>query len=142
MYASDHPMNGISMYTNHRLLNGAVESVAMKASPVTVGHGVWIGHGAILLKGVTVGNGAVVGAGAVVTKNVAPYSIVVGNPAKQIGERFDEEVQELIEDLAWWNHSLTDLKSIEGLFATQFSDSSSARRDIANAIAKIGAERR
>lgn len=142
MYASDHPMNGISMYTNHRLLNGAVESVAMKASPVTVGHGVWIGHGAILLKGVTVGNGAVVGAGAVVTKDVAPYSIVVGNPAKQIGERFDEKVQELIEDLAWWNYSLTDLKSIEGLFATQFSDSSSARRDIANAIAKIGAERR
>ena len=121
MYATDHPMHGIAMYTNHRLLDSAVGA---------------------LLKGVTVGNGAVVGAGAVVTKDVAPYSIVVGNPAKQIGERFDEKVQELIEDLAWWNYSLTDLKSIEGLFATQFSDSSSARRDIANAIAKLEAKRR
>ena len=54
---------------------------------VTLGHDVWIGHGATILPGVTVGNGAVIGSGAVVTKDVAPYTVVGGNPAKRIRSR-------------------------------------------------------
>lgn len=72
---------------------------------VVINNDVWIGSGAILLNGVTIGDGAVIAAGAVVTKNVQPYSIVGGVPAKKIGQRFsDEEIEKLI-DFAWWNKS-------------------------------------
>lgn len=70
---------------------------------VTIGHDVWIGHGATVLPGVTVGNGAVIGAGAVVSKDVAPYTIVGGVPAKLIRERFTKEVGEGMDKLAWWD---------------------------------------
>lgn len=68
-----------------------------------VGNDVWIGNNAIILGGVTVGDGAIVGTGAVVTKDVSPYSIVAGVPAKEIRKRFsDDEIVELLS-LQWWN---------------------------------------
>ncbi|UJW75602.1 DapH/DapD/GlmU-related protein [Rhizobium sp. SL42] len=70
---------------------------------VSIGHDVWIGHGATVLPGVTVGNGAVIGAGAVVSKDVAPYTIVGGVPAKLIRERFPKAVADGMERLAWWD---------------------------------------
>ena len=74
-----------------------------RATPVTIGHDVWIGHGATLLPGVTVGDGAVVGAGAVVSRDVAPYTIVGGVPARLIRERFPAAVAERYRRLAWWD---------------------------------------
>ena len=70
---------------------------------VTIGHDVWIGHGATVLPGVTVGDGAVIGAGAVVSRDVAPYTIVGGVPAKLIRERFPQAVAERMQALAWWD---------------------------------------
>lgn len=72
---------------------------------VTIGHDVWIGHGATVLPGVNVGNGAVIGAGAVVSKDVAPYTIVGGVPARLIRERFAPETAERMGALAWWDWS-------------------------------------
>lgn len=60
-----------------------------RAHAVTIGHDVWIGHGAIILPGRTVGLGSVVAAGAIVTKDVPPYTIVAGNPARPVRQRFD-----------------------------------------------------
>lgn len=70
---------------------------------VKIGHDVWIGHGAVIMKGVEIGTGAVIGSGAVVTKNVEPYTIVVGTPAKPIKRRFSEEVAEKLLEIAWWD---------------------------------------
>lgn len=76
--------------------DGAEDEAAFFAwrreNAVTVGHDAWLGHGATLLPGVTVGDGAVVGAGAVVSRDVAPYTIVGGVPARPIRERFPAEV--------------------------------------------------
>lgn len=72
---------------------------------VTLGHDVWIGHGATVLPGVTIGTGSVVGAGAVVSKDVPPFTIVGGVPAKPIRERFPKAVQDGLLAIAWWDWS-------------------------------------
>jgi phosphonate metabolism protein (transferase hexapeptide repeat family) len=70
---------------------------------VHIGHDVWIGHGAIVLPGVSVGTGAVIGAGAVVTRDVEPYVIAVGVPARPLRDRFPRAVAERIAATAWWD---------------------------------------
>jgi hypothetical protein len=82
-----------------------------RAHHVTIGHDVWIGHGAIILPGRRIGSGAVVAAGAVVTKDVAPYAIVAGNPARFIRARFPEEVAARLQRLAWWDWSHERLRT-------------------------------
>lgn len=69
----------------------------------TIGSDVWIGHGATILSGVTVGDGAIIGANAVVAKDVPPYSVVVGNPAKVIRLRFPKDKVEKLLKLKWWD---------------------------------------
>ncbi|MBR1176479.1 acetyltransferase [Bradyrhizobium sp. KB893862 SZCCT0404] len=70
---------------------------------VIVGNDVWIGHAAILLPGVNVGDGAVIAAGAVVSRDVAPYTIVGGVPARAIRKRFDDAVAASLRRIAWWD---------------------------------------
>lgn len=74
-----------------------------RADQVVLGHDVWIGHGATVLAGVTIGTGAVVGAGAVVSRDVPPFAIVVGVPARILRFRFDPAVQAALLALAWWD---------------------------------------
>jgi phosphonate metabolism protein (transferase hexapeptide repeat family) len=70
---------------------------------VSVGHDVWIGHGAVVLPGVRIATGAVVGANAVVTRDVAPYAIVAGVPAKPLRQRFADRVAERLLASQWWD---------------------------------------
>ena len=70
---------------------------------MTIGHDVWIGHGAVVVPGVVIGNGVAVGANAVVTRDVAPFTIVAGSPARVLRRRFTEDVAARIEALAWWD---------------------------------------
>ena len=72
---------------------------------VSVGHDVWIGHGVTVTAGVTIGTGAVIGAGAVVTKDVAPYTVVGGVPARFIKRRFAEEQAAALQEIAVWDWS-------------------------------------
>ncbi len=74
-----------------------------RSSPVTLGHDVWIGHGAIVLPGRNVGTGAAVGAGAIVTKDVPPFAVVVGNPARTLRLRFPERQVAALHRIAWWD---------------------------------------
>ncbi|MEK5037002.1 DapH/DapD/GlmU-related protein [Sporosarcina sp. FSL K6-3457] len=76
----------------------------------TIGHDTWIGHGAIIQSGVTVGDGAIVGSGAIVTKDVPPYAIVVGVPAKIIKYRFSEETIEALQRIQWWDWPYETIK--------------------------------
>jgi len=76
-----------------------------------IGHDVWIGHGATVMPGVQVGTGAVIGAGAVVTKDVTPYTIVVGVPARLIRKRFDDRTIEKLLEIAWWGWSREQLEA-------------------------------
>lgn len=74
-----------------------------RGNAVMIGHDTWLGHGSTILPGVTVGNGAVIGAGAVVSRDVAPYTIVGGVPARLIRERFDAATGNRLDRLAWWD---------------------------------------
>ncbi|HOI88207.1 MAG TPA: CatB-related O-acetyltransferase, partial [Lentimicrobium sp.] len=68
-----------------------------------IGHDVWIGANAVILAGVKIGNGAIIGANSLVNKDVEPYSIVAGSPAKHIRFRFSEEIITKLQALGWWN---------------------------------------
>ena len=74
-----------------------------RAKPVTIRHDVWIGHGAVIMPGITIGHGAVIGANAVVTRDVEPYMVVAGVPAKVLRPRFDAGVAERLQALQWWD---------------------------------------
>ncbi len=117
---ANHPIDFLStnpVFYSTRKQCGTTFSVKDKFNEfleIEIGNDVWIGSNAIILGGVKVGNGSIIGAGAVVTQNVAPYSIVVGNPAKLLRFRFDEITIKEIENLSWWmwNDALL-LKNLE-----------------------------
>lgn len=76
-----------------------------------IGHDVWIGHAAIVMPGVQIATGAVIGSGAVVTKNIAPYEIAVGVPARPIRKRFSDDVIDRLMAIAWWDWDHETLKA-------------------------------
>lgn len=77
--------------------------------PIEIGNDVWVGNGAYIKRGLRLGDGCIVGAKAVVTRDVPPYAIVAGNPARIIRYRFDEALRERLLASRWWDHAFTDL---------------------------------
>ena len=108
--------------TTHSLLYATAYGFVDKAmydrfsSPCTIGNDVWIGAGASILRGVKVGDGAVIGAGAVVTKDVEPYSIVVGVPAKKVGQRCEDQIISKMLEIKWWDLPIQVIKDNIELF--------------------------
>jgi len=116
----NHP---VSTLTQHPFFYNKIRGIVGKdtinldeENPLTIGNDVWIGDRAIILPNCKhIGNGAIIGAGSIVTRDVAPYTIVAGSPARVVKERYSAEIQRALEKTAWWELSLPELLSAEGL---------------------------
>ncbi|WP_281035175.1 CatB-related O-acetyltransferase [Mesorhizobium tamadayense] len=102
--AGQHLTDSATSFPIYSRMLDQLDPVANGGRPggVTVGNDVWIGYGAIILPGVEIGDGAVIGAGAVVTKNVPPYAIVAGSPAREIRYRFSQDIILKLLAIQWW----------------------------------------
>jgi acetyltransferase-like isoleucine patch superfamily enzyme len=101
--AGEHPMSLVSSYPFPGSDQFGPPTRDIAKGPITIGNDVWIGSRAIVLSGVKIGDGAVVGAGAVVSKDVEPYAVVAGNPAKLIRHRFEPKIVEGLLAIRWWD---------------------------------------
>jgi virginiamycin A acetyltransferase len=115
LHATNHPISYMSTYINQNLFQGELQQLK-EENKIEIGHDVWVGHGVIVVGNVSIGNGAILAAGTVVTKDVAPYTIVAGIPAKPIRKRFSDAIINEIEDLKWWDLPESELEKIKPLF--------------------------
>lgn len=107
-YLTTHPILYDKFW--QKRLNIPISNMQDKKKETVIGNDVWIGVNATILEGIKIGNGAIVGASSVVTKDVEEYAIVVGNPAKKIKYRFEEEeIRKLKELEPWWDRKLAEL---------------------------------
>lgn len=81
------------------------------SEPLNIGSDVWVAAGAVILRGLNIGHGAVIGANSVVTRDVPPYAVVAGSPAKMIRQRFNEEIIDLLLQLKWWEWDDTKIRN-------------------------------
>jgi acetyltransferase-like isoleucine patch superfamily enzyme len=105
LVGGEHRTNAVSTYPFKQLLPGAEDAcnTSYSRGEVVIGSDVWIGYGSVILSGIKVGHGAVIAAGSVVTREVPPYAIVGGNPARIIRYRFTPEQIEALLAIAWWD---------------------------------------
>ncbi len=108
MNGANHKLSGFSTYPFQIFGNGwervmpQSDELPFKGDTI-VGNDVWIGYEAVIMPGVKIGDGAIIAAKSVVTSNVLPYTIVGGNPANILRQRFSDETIKILVDIAWWN---------------------------------------
>lgn len=113
---ANHTLKSLSTYTfplfyeDWGLEKSDVATAWDNKGDIVIGNDVWIGYEAVIMAGVHIGNGAIIAARAVVTKDVPPYTIVGGVPARPIRKRFDEEVIRKLETLQWWDWSAEKIR--------------------------------
>ncbi len=112
-WVSTYPFN--ALLKNYEYIKGHPKS----KGDVIIGNDVWIGRDAVILSGVKIGDGAVIGANSLVTKDVEPYSIVGGNPAKLIRYRFKKEIIDALLNMEWWNQELEEIAEIIPLLQSE-----------------------
>jgi virginiamycin A acetyltransferase len=112
MLGGEHQVNWVTTYPFAELISGFGAEARQGSSKgdVVIENDVWIGLNALILSGVSIGNGAIVGAGSVVTKNVAPYSIVAGNPARHLRYRVPQDSIDKLQRIAWWTWPIDDIR--------------------------------
>lgn len=123
MNGANHKMDGFSTYPFQIFGNGW-EKIAPQADALpykgdtVIGNDVWVGYEAVIMPGVQVGDGAIIAAKSVVTNNVAPYTIVGGNPAQHIRQRFENNVIQILLKIAWWNWDIEKItRNLEKIVA-------------------------
>lgn len=116
MNGANHQMNAVSTFPFYTLDGWKMEPPTSADLPfkgdTIIGNDVWIGQNAVILPGVHIGDGAIIGANSVVGSDIPPYTIVVGNPAREIRKRFDDELIDLLLKFQWWNKSVEEINSI------------------------------
>ncbi len=113
LFYSSQGINGVSFVDEDKFVE--YEYAEERFSRI-IGNDVWIGGGCVILEGVTIGDGAVIGAGAVVTKNVPPYAICVGVPARALRHRFDSDIEERLLEMRWWERDVSWLREHSEFF--------------------------
>ena len=116
MNDANHQMNAVSTFPFYTLEGWKMEQPASSDMPfkgdTVIGNDVWIGQNAVVLPGVQIGDGAIIGANSVVGCDVAPYTIVIGNPANVLRKRFDDELIDLLLRFRWWDKSVAEIDSL------------------------------
>ena len=116
MNGANHQMNAASTYPFYIFgtweQNAPAQSDLPLKGDTVVGNDVWIGQNATILPGVHIGDGAIIGANAVVGSDVEAYTIVVGNPAKPLRKRFDDELSALLLEFKWWDKSIDEINEL------------------------------
>lgn len=120
MNGANHLSESISAYPFAIFGNGWEKAMEGKSYPnkgdLIIGNDVWIGYNATIMSGIVIGDGAIIATNATVTKDVAPYTIVGGNPAKEIRKRFDEETIKKLLAIQWWNWDIATIsKNVQAL---------------------------
>ena len=119
-----HPTNFVSTYPSfyqphdYSKADFGINLEFDSLPPVTIGNDVWVGAHCLIPDGVTIGDGAIIGAGAVVTRDIPPYTLCGGVPAKVIRQRFTGEQVAFLEDLRWWDRDLDWLRERAPLFSS------------------------
>ncbi|PZO58306.1 MAG: Vat family streptogramin A O-acetyltransferase [Phormidesmis priestleyi] len=114
MNGANHKLDGFSTYP-FQIFGKGWEKVTPKSEELpykgdtVIGNDVWIGYKAVVMPGVNVGDGAIIAAKSVVTADVSPYTIVGGNPAKLIRQRFEDDVIQALLEIAWWNWDIAKI---------------------------------
>ena len=116
MNGANHQMNAVSTFPFYTLEGWNMKSPAVSDLPLkgdtVVGNDVWIGQNAVILPGAHIGDGAIIGANSVVGREVAPYTIVIGNPARELRKRFDDELIDLMLKFRWWDKSIEEIDAL------------------------------
>ena len=116
MNGANHQMNAVSTFPFYTLEGWDMNPPAMADLPfkgdTVIGNDVWIGQNAVILPGVHIGDGAIIGANSVVGGEVSPYAIVIGNPARELRKRFDDELIHLMLKLRWWDKSIEEIDTL------------------------------
>jgi len=107
--AQPHPMKALSSFPFQRVFQVRKEWQTLGTK---IGNDVWIGSNVVVLAGVTIGDGAVIGAGAVVTKDVEPYAVMAGNPARLLRYRFPPEIVDELLEYRWWDLPIGTIETI------------------------------
>ena len=132
MNGANHQMNAVSTFPFYTLegwnMNPPKKTDLPFKGDTVIGNDVWIGQNAVILPGAHIGDGAIVGANCVVGGNVEPYAIVVGNPAKTLRKRFDDDLIELLLRFKRWDKSVEDINDLIPILTS--SDLEKARKEL------------
>lgn len=116
MNGANHQMNAVSTFPFYTLEGWEQVPPTQNDLPIKgdtiIENDVWIGQNATILPGVHIGDGAIIGASCVVGRDIEPYTIVVGNPARTIRKRFDDELIDILEKLKWWDKSIEEINNL------------------------------
>ena len=116
MNGANHQMNAVSTFPFYTLEGWNMNPPAASDLPfkgdTVIGNDVWIGQNAVILPGAHIGDGAIIGANSVVGGEVSPYAVVIGNPARELRKRFDDDLINLMLKFRWWDKSIEEIDAL------------------------------